>query len=93
MPAVRRPNWAGKAPVMKSVLSISRVSIDWPKPLMLSGSCTPLMRYCTLAWSSRTCRAPEPFESCDTPGRRSSTSLKGVLSPWPSMSIMWLSML
>ena len=44
IPAVRKPYCAGRAPVISATELASRVSSDWPKTLIPSGSCTPLMR-------------------------------------------------
>ncbi len=55
-----------------------------------SGMMTPLMRYCRLAWSPRTCSWPK--ESCTTPGACRITSLSGVEVPSGSASMSFESM-
>ena len=67
------------------MLLAKRVSSDWPKPLIASGITTPSMRYCTFAWSPRTCSWP--YESCTTPGACSTTWFSGVDSPIGSASM------
>ena len=62
------------------------VSMIWPNAPTPSGSMMPLMRYCRLACSLRTCSSPLAAESCDTPGTCSSTLSSGVLVPCGSAS-------
>ena len=80
-PTVRMPYSAGSAPVTSDMLPIRAVSRTLPKPVTPSGSITPLMRNCTLAWSLRTWIEPLAAESCDTPGACSSTFSTGALVP------------
>ncbi len=90
-PIVRKPYSAGSAPVTSDILPINAVSRMLPKPVTPSGSITPLMRNCTLAWSLRTWIAPLEAESCDTPGACSSTFSTGWLVPCGIASIVaWL---
>jgi hypothetical protein len=68
-------------------LPISAVSKIWPKPPTPSGSAMPLMRYCRLACSLRTCSSPLAAESCDTPGACSNTLSSVALVPWGNASM------
>ncbi len=73
------------------MVPIKPVSTTLLKPVTPSGSMTPLMRNCTLAWSLRTWSKPEAAESCDTPGACSSTFSTGALLPCGSTSMVsWL---
>ena len=85
-PAVRRPYCAGNAPVIKARLPTMPVSMICPNAPTPSGSMMPLMRYCRLACSLRTCSSPLAAESCDTPGTCSSALSSGVLVPCGSAS-------
>ncbi len=77
-PAVRRPNCAGSAPVISARLPTMPVSRIWPNEPTPSGSMMPLMRYCTLACSLRTCSSPDAAESWVTPGACNSTLSSGA---------------
>ncbi|UGY17276.1 hypothetical protein HAP48_0007580 [Bradyrhizobium septentrionale] len=85
-PAVRRPYCAGSAPVNSAMLPTMPVSMIWPKAPTPSGSMMPLMRYCRLACSLRTCSSPLAAESCETPGACSSALSRVVLVPCGSDS-------
>ena len=87
MPAVRRPNCAGSAPVISAMLPAKLVSRTWPKPEMPSGNVMPLMRYCTLACSLRTWMSPLTALSCETPGACSNTELIGASVPCGRVSM------
>ena len=87
MPAVRRPNCAGSAPVISARLPTKLVPRTWPKPEMPSGKMMPLMRYCTLACSLRTWMSPLTALSCETPGACSKTELIGPSVPCGRVSM------